>query len=360
MDAPRRILLVRPSALGDVCRTAPVLATLKRTFPGASIDWLVQDDFGPAVEHHPDLSRVVRFPRRALAEWWRPAVGLRAVRWLGTLREASYDLVLDCQGLFRSGLFTFATGAERRVGYANAKELGWLGLTERADVPRSMHAVDRMLALTRVVGAAPVADMRLYTSEQERAALDSRLRACGTYGVIAPTSRWPGKRWPAERFAQLVTQMLDERLLPAVALVGARSEREQCGPLLELASRDGRVIDLIGRTSVGELMAVVEASALVVANDSAALHMAVGFDRPIVALFGPTRIDRVGPYRRERDVLQRLEPGERVDHKNEALGRAMMARISVSETLEAVRARTGEHRWRDSGAVAQGRPNAQT
>ena len=123
-NSPRRILLIRPSALGDVCRTVPVLVSLKRAFPGAEVDWLVQDSFAAAVAHHPDLNGVVPFPRAALARWFsRPAVFRRAVEFLVDLGRRRYDMVIDCQGLLRSGLFTLATRAPVRVGYANAEEL---------------------------------------------------------------------------------------------------------------------------------------------------------------------------------------------------------------------------------------------
>jgi hypothetical protein len=122
--------------------------------------------------------------------------------------------------------------------------------------------------------------------------------------------------------------------LHAVVVVGAKSERGQIGPLLELAARDSRVVDLVGATSIARLMAVIEASSLVVANDSAAVHMAVGFDRPIVAIYGPTDVSRVGPYGRAECVVQVLREGDVFDHKDEALGREMMERVSVGAVIE--------------------------
>jgi ADP-heptose:LPS heptosyltransferase len=117
-------------------------------------------------------------------------------------------------------------------------------------------------------------------------------------------------------------------------LVGAASERAQVAPLLDLAQSNDRVLDLIGKTSLAHLMGVIERAALVVANDSAALHIAVGFNRPLVALYGPTRVHRVGPYRRERDVIQHVSPGDVFDHKSPA-SVAMMQRISADEVIRA-------------------------
>lgn len=338
---PERILIIRPSALGDVCRTVPVLVTLKRAWPGARIDWMVQDSFAAAIEAHPDLGRVVPFPRAGLANWWRsPAAFAALVRWLGSLRRERYDVVLDCQGLLRSGLFALATGAARRIGYANAEEIGWIGLNERIDAPMSEHTVDRMLRLaSAATGGESVRDMRLYTAAAEREAVAADARLGGKrYAVIAPTSRWPGKLWPAERYAEVARLLLAEGRAEAVAVVGAKSERMQIGPLLELASRDSRVVDLVGTTSIARLLAVIEASSLVIANDSAAVHMAVGFDRPIVAIYGPTDVSRVGPYGRAESVVQVVREGDVFDHKDEARGREMMARVTVEMVVEQIRA----------------------
>lgn len=343
---PNRILIIRPSALGDVCKSVPVLVSLRRAFPDAVIDWLVQDSFTPAIAAHPALSGVVLFPRKALgASMGRLNPG-PSLAWMNELRARHYDIAFDMQGLARSGLFAFATRAPRRVGYANARELGWLGYTERHRVGLELHSVDRMLELLKLAGVPPVADMRLYVPESDRAAFtasDSSTASLARqrYVLIAPTSRWVGKRWPCERFAELARELLavtGPAAIDRVVVVGSASEREQCGPLLELARNQPRVLDLLGKTSVGGLMALVESASLVVANDSAALHMAVGFGRSLVALYGPTRVGTVGPYRRHANVIQHVRPEEVLDHKSDAAGRAMMERITTPEVFDLCRA----------------------
>jgi len=336
---PGHILIIRPSALGDVCRSVPVLASLKRGFPDARIDWLVQDLFGGAVEHHPDLNKVVPFPRQRFARPWRPAVARELWGWLRGLKRERYDLVVDAQGLFRSGFFAWATRAPRRVGYANAPEGAAWFYSDKRFVSREKHAVDRMLELVAHAGAEPVRDMRLYTGEAERARA-TELVGEGRLAVLAPTSRWASKRWHIDRFAELAGALL-EHGIERIAVVGGAGEREQCAPLLLLASREPRVIDLVGETSVAELMAVVERASLVVANDSAVLHMAVGFDRPLVALFGPTYVPLVGPYGREGDVIQHVKAGEVLDHKD-AKQAALMERIGVDEVVAAAQARLAQ------------------
>jgi lipopolysaccharide heptosyltransferase I len=327
-----RILIVRPSALGDVCRTVPVLASLRAAYPPARIDWLVQDTFAAAVAAHPMLTEVVPFPRGTLGRDLRRGRLAPVLRWLRGVRGRRYDLVLECQGLARSAIVCAWTGAKTRVGYADARELGWLALTRRVAAPASMHTVDRMLALVDLgMGLRIVRDMRLYAREED---LRWARRSAGeAYVVLAPTSRWPGKQWPAERFGAVARALRarGERLV----IIGAGPERAQVAPLLEAVAGDAGVVDLIGGTAIGQLMAVIAGSRLVIANDSAALHMAVGFARPMIGLYGPTRVALVGPYGREADVIQHAGPDDAPDHKDAGAGRRLMERITVDEVLEA-------------------------
>lgn len=351
-----RILLIRPSALGDVCRTVPVLSRLRERFPGARIDWLVQDSFAEAIAEHPALrlrgGGPVLFPRKRFHRWWSPSIAREVLGWLSGLKNSRYDLVIDAQGLFRSGLFAWWTRAQERLGYSTAAEMAWLGYTRRIAAPGAdqMHAVDRMMRLASAAcgdddNAAGLGapDMRLYCAEADRTQVSGWVGGGGRLVVLAPTSRWAGKRWPAERFASVASALLrDQRAgVGTVCFVGSESERAQCAALIELSARqgNGRVVDLLGRTSVGQLMALVERADLIVANDSAVLHMGVGFDRPLVALFGPTYVDLVGPYGRGGDVIQHLRPGDRLDHKDEQSGRGLMERISVEEVFDAARVR---------------------
>ncbi len=339
---PQRILIIRPSALGDVCRSVPVLAALRARWPDASIDWLVQDAFAAAISAHPALSETVAFPRRALSPLARPDKLLAAIEWGRGLRRRRYDLVIDCQGLMRSGVMTLATGAPVRIGAADARELSHVAYTRRVPASSDMHAVDRMLALAQAAigtfGAAePIdaPDMRLYTTAEARAKAEHSLASANgaPVVVIAPTSRWPAKRWPDDRFAQLALALLDHTDATLV-IVGGPGEQAQCERTRALGHHNPRVIDMVGQTGIGELMAIVQRSALVVANDSAVLHMAVGFDRPSVALFGPTLTGLVGPYKREADVLQHESPTHASAHKNAANARMMLA-IAADEAIEA-------------------------
>jgi len=342
----QRILIIRPSALGDVCRTVPVLVSLRAAYPEAEIDWVVQDDFAAAVETHPALNRVISFPRSKLAGWWRsPGSFMAMLGWFNRLRRHRYDLVFDGQGLGRSGLMALATRARQRIGLRSAREFAWLAYTQRAPaegVPMPVHTVDQMLSLLAAADVPVVADMTLYVNPEQREWWRSR-RASegwprGKYAVLAPTSRWLSKRWPIDRWVHLIAPLRD-RGFEKIVVIGSPSEQEQVRQLFVQNKPGVRgMVDLVGQTSIAQTMAVIAEADLVIANDSAPLHMAVGFNRDIVALFGPTDPAEVGPYGREDSVIRGYCPslGETINFKNSKLGDSLMRFISTATVLQKV------------------------
>ena len=342
---PQRILIVRPSALGDVARSVCALVSLRRRFPEARIDWLVRDSFAEVVAHHPDLNGVRPFPRsRFRGFFYRPNVAGEVWRFLRSLGEQGYDRVYDLQGLSRSGIFTRATRSPHRVGPSNARELAWLSYTRRVDVGAATHTVDQMLAIVAGDGVEPVADLQLHVSEADRAWAADQLDRQGLtpdrYFVIAPTTKWLSKRWPADRFAKAIKRMGDAGL-HGVAVVGSTGEEDQAAPLRQALSfgREAHVTplwDLIGATTVGQMMAVIERAGLVLSNDSAALHIAIGLGRRCLGVFGPTDPAKVGPYRYDIGVVQ-TPAAVNVRYRASRLDQALISRVNVDQVVIAAK-----------------------
>lgn len=324
---PRRILIIRPSGLGDVSRSVPVLVSLKRAFPDAQIDWLVRRGFEDAILHHPDLHEAILFDRQ---RWTRSFAMMRH------LRRRRYDRVYDLQGLLRSAIFTRSTCAPRRVGLKQSRECATLGYNVVHDV-RADHVVDRSLGLLAADGVTPVRDMRLYTSEVDRQWFEEHLAALGirdqAYVVIAPTALWPSKRWPIERFVE-VARRLPERGIEHIFVVGGPGEQAQSAALVDMAGPP-TVHSLVGATTVGQLMATIERCALAICHDSAALHMAVGFGRRAIGLYGLTDPQRDGPYRYATGVVK-APVTETIRHKQRHIDDRYIARISVDDVRQAL------------------------
>ncbi len=305
--APRQVLLIRPSALGDVVRTVPALVTLRHAFPDAHLDWLVNDGYVDAIRAHPALTGVIPFARQRYARMLtRPAALRDFLRFSQELRRRRYDLVVDLQGLFRSGFLTWITRAPQRWGFADARELAHRAYTRRVAAARDQHTVERMLAVLADAGLPPQRDARLYVPAEHLAWRERFLAQRGgvdsPYVLIAPTAQWRCKCWPLPKVTEIARRLLREgRSGGRLFVLAAPSEKAYVAPLLESLRGLGRVE--LPATNVGQMLALIAGCRLILCNDSGPLHAAVGFARPIVTTFGPTLPRLVGPYQREDAVV---------------------------------------------------------
>lgn len=347
-SASRRVLIVRPSALGDVSRTVPALVTLRRAMPEAHIDWLVACPFNDVVRHHPMLDGIVSFARDRLVSFGlKPTATREGVKLFRQLRHGRYDIVYDLQGLFRSGMLTWLTGAPRRVGFTDAREGGWLGCNVRHRV-EAFHTVDRMLGLLEAEGFEPAREMRLYTGAEEQRWLAQFRQDAGIageqYTCIAPTARWRCKCWPIERYAELAKRLLDTGAGGThLILLAAPHEHPQLVPLIDALSPSQRRRVHTPTTSVGQMMALLSRARLLVCNDSAALHIAIGLHRPAVGVFGPTDPARVGPYQRPETVVQppHVTAREMRRYRRYRKDQSLIGRVSLEQVWEVVLAQLG-------------------
>ena len=337
-----RVLIIRPSALGDVSRTVPALVTLRHAMPDAHIDWLVHEAYADVIRHHPDLDGLVTFPRKRFgAIYYNPAALVEALRWSQGLRSNRYDIVFDLQGLLRSGVFTRLTAAPQRVGFTNAREFAWLGYNRRHAVDPRLHTVDRMLSLLEAQGMTTHRGTRLYVGREDEQWLDDWLDQqgiTGPYACLAPTARWRCKCWPIENYAAIARQLLDTNIAGNRLVVLAAPDERQAMMQQLNPQHDGHV--LVPQTSVGQMMAILSRSRLLVCNDSAPLHIAVGFDRPIAAIFGPTDPALVGPYRRDDTVLRPSAATNsrsgKMDYRRHRDDQSLIAQVSVDEVWEKI------------------------
>ena len=300
--APQRVLIVKPSALGDVVTALPVLRGLRRSFPDAHIAWLVSDACAPLIRHDSDLDEAVLFERRKLGRAWRsPAAAAALCKLLRTLRAGRFDWVLDLQGLLRSGLLTRVTGAPLRAGFADAREGAASFYTHRLPVEQA-HTVERNVALASMLGVDTRGeDMTLQISpDAGRSAakmLDDAGLAPGEFIAALPPTTWATKLYPTRHW-RAVAAAMGARL--PVVLLGAPREAPLCASVAEGIPH---VVNLAGRTGVGEMPAVIAASAGVICCDSAAKFIAPAVGVDCVVLIGPTRVERTGPYLRGRAVV---------------------------------------------------------
>lgn len=297
---PQRILIVKPSALGDIVHALPVLWLLKKRWPSARISWVVTPAFESLLRGHPMVDDVLVFERKRLASGWKnPSAAAGLMRFGHQLRAGGFDFVLDLQGLFRSGWMTWKTNAKVRIGFDYAREAAPVFYTHRIPTPSpERHAVERYLDIAEALGCGrgPI----VYDFGIDNAVRDSarRLAPSAPYAVLLPGTNWETKRWPAARFGALVRPIKELFGLESVVAGGA----DAAAMIPEIP----RAINLTGQTDLRQLVALIEGASLVIGNDSGPMHIAAALGKPLVTVFGPTNPTRTGPHRRP-DCVVRLD-----------------------------------------------------
>lgn len=310
-----RILIVRLSAIGDVVHAIPVLVALRRRFPHSFIAWVVEEKSKDVVEGHPMLNELIVFPK---AEWKTDLTkqrdfGLAFRRLRGfarELRSRRFDLAIDLQGLQRSGLITYFSGAPVRIGFADAREFSHIFYNLKIPAPGNLHVVERYFLAAKFLGAEderPCFVLPVSPGEQRfaRAFLSRRRRPRAPLVGIFPGASLAHKRWAPRGFAEL-SDLVQETLGAEVLLIGSKYEQEITAAILRHAQRLPLLAD--GEVSIKQMAALISRCDLLIGNDTGALHIAVALGVPVIGLYGPYDPRHTGPYSESCEVIYHRYP----------------------------------------------------
>jgi heptosyltransferase-1 len=307
-----KILILKPSSLGDVIQALPVLRLIKRHLPASEIFWWIDSHLAPLLEGDPDLAGVVRFERKRWAAPQHWPEMLQSIRWM---REQQFDWVIDLQCLARSGAFAWLANGRLLVGLDEVRE-GARGFYDVAVRRASFHthAVDWYLAVLPRLGV-PANKNFQWLPERPAIAAEVKRKWLGElvstphsalrtphWIVLQPGARWLNKHWPVKNFAELVHLLAQAYPDHRFAILGG-SDDQLAGKLIARAAPD-RCLDLCGRTSLPEMIEWLRLCDLMITNDTGPMHAAAALGKPLVALFGPTAPRRTGPYGHLENVLR--------------------------------------------------------
>jgi len=301
-DGPLSILIVLMGSMGDVIRGLALASRLREACPSARIAWLVEPAWRPLVAAHPGIDEVLVFQRpRGLAG----VIDLRR-----ELARRRFHLTLDLQRHFKSGVFSRLSRAPRRIGFhpRDAKELNWLFNTEH--LPRlgdRLPKLDHYFQFGARLGIPPppVPDFGLAPLAARPLPPDLAGRLPARFAAVVMGSSWPSKDWVYEGYRDLVQRMASTGN-PGVVLVGDRS-RQALAARLEVEVPGPHLVNLAGATDLPTLAGVLARAAAAVGPDSGPGHLAAAVGTPYIALFGPTRPERVAPYGCEHLVVRGTE-----------------------------------------------------
>jgi heptosyltransferase-1 len=305
-----RVLIVKLSSIGDVVHALPVSAALGEAFPHLKLTWIVEERAAPIVRDNPYLHEVIVLQN----DWHLRPLSRVSLRRFAALRRGllarRFDLAIDLQGLTRSALLAWATGARYRLGCDWLRELAPL-LVRRVRRRKSVHIVDQLLDVARFLGA-PVTRVRfpLHIPEADEASSRDLLAGVGIapeepFLAVNPTEGGYGRKgWGRQHLVALLRALACDGPLPAV-LVGGAEDRELGDAIMtQVEPPPG---NLIGRTSLKQLAAVLRHATVHVSADTGSAHIAAALGTPVVSIFGRTNPARLAPYGQAERVLHHRE-----------------------------------------------------
>ena len=285
---PRSILLIKPGSMGDVIHALPVASAIHEAWSDSKITWIVDPRWRPLLDGNPAVFKTHDFPRQS----FRGLAGkCRAIRWYSELADLRPDLVIDLQGLLRSGLMAKTSGAKNVIGLSDSREFASLFYTKVVEVGRKEHAVTRYLRCLPALGIT-IPEKSEFTFPKQK--LTQHIELEDEYVVVHPFARGEKKSLSAN----VILAMTAELALSAniqIVIAGMGDVPFGIGP---------SVVNLVGKTSLQELVGLLRGARFVVSVDSGPMHLAAGLGVPVLGIHTWSDPRLVGPYSKESWIWQ--------------------------------------------------------
>lgn len=287
----KNILIIKMSSLGDIIHALPSLYALRKKFPNAKITWAVHPSFAGILPGKPWIDEIYLVDRKKI----KSIPYLRTVK--KELSDKNFDLVIDLQMIAKSALISFLSGARTKIGYHDAREGSFLINKPIKGKHAEGHIIEQLLDVMGYLGCDtdkivfPLKDVT--TEQKEVKDLLKSLDVQGKFAILVPGTRGEFKKWPISYWAELAKSFSKNNIYSV--LVGTPDEKDMGEEIVELAGSN-KVCNLIGKTTLLQLVALEKMAALHISADTGPLHIANAVNTPILALFGPTLPDRSGPF----------------------------------------------------------------
>lgn len=300
-----KILIVKPSSLGDIIHALPFLAAVRELYPEAEISWVVNPVYKDLLIHNPQLSKVMLFDRNI---WKKSYIGgyKNFYNLVKEMQLEKFDMAIDLQGLMRSALITFYSGAKQKMVVNNTREGAkffyrkFVGSDEK-----DIHAVDRIMSVALDLGwqkrELTVDDFRIFVPDETTDKVNGFLGSSSERLVVVnPFTRWESKKWNKDYYVELIGKLLVEGF--NVAVTGASSDAKEGSYIVDKAG-DQRLINLVGKTSLIELVALLKKASFMISSDSGPVHLANALGCKTITLFGSTSSVRTAAYLKGNTVV---------------------------------------------------------
>lgn len=305
----QNILIVKLSAIGDVIHALPVSYALKESFPESNITWVVEPPAYDLLVNNPCVDRILLFEKKKFKSVDGFIKNLPG--FYKELRKVNYDVALDLQGLGKSAIITYLSGATVKLGCCNMREFSHFVSKPICGINQNGHIVERYLDVVRALGCkVEKVVFPLTVTEKEADIAKQIMQQSGAdinqdYIVLAVGANWPNKRWPTALYAKLVDFLYANHFIPVVIGGGVVDRR-----LVDEITAESEIppVDLVGKTTLKQLAHIMQKSKAVVGGDTGTVHLAAGIGKPVVMLMGPTDANRNGPYEQAQNVIEIERP----------------------------------------------------
>lgn len=290
----KRILIVRLSAIGDSILSVPVLNALRKHYPDAKIAWVTERSSAQLLKEHQALDELFVISKQTF----------KSVKEMLRLRKQLQawkpDTTIDLQGLTKSSLIAWLSGAKHRLGFNrdtfDGRELSTF-FNNQLYAPDSQHIVDRGMDLLGLLGIQDktVAFHLPELEEDNDFARQTLLKQglSGDYATINVGAGWPSKIWPSERYAQVANHLGRQHALPSLVVWSGEQERLAA---VEVVSQSKTFSKLAPATSLTQLRSLIRRCRLFIGSDTGPMHLAAALGVPTIGMIGPMPIKRVSPY----------------------------------------------------------------
>lgn len=292
----KKILIIKPSAWGDIIHSLPFLASIRKRYPNAEIHWVVAKGLHTFLEGHPMIDKLWVMDKNG----WKKIKDFRKIlpeiySFKNGLKNEQFDISIDLSGLLRSGLITWAAQSKYRLGFSDSDEGSPFFYTHKIEGGEEIHAIDRYLKLAKLM------DCDISHIEFPFPQLPDITEILKTlpekFCIMAPSAGKEANRWPAERFGKLAAKLT----IPTV-VIASSADSHVVEKVVE--NSEGNAINLAGQTNLKELVAVIEKSSYFICNDTGPMHIAAALNIPVFAIFGPANPMRTGPYGINHTIIQ--------------------------------------------------------
>jgi ADP-heptose:LPS heptosyltransferase len=325
------ILVIKQTSLGDVLHSTGHVRSIKQKFPDSRLVLLTATSSEQIYRHNPWIDEIILIDRYGFKKnWWRKPVwafGEMGRVWK-QIRSQKFDIAFDLQGLAKSVVFLYGARAGKKYVKGN-----WWGLKGFSN--KALHAITEMDGVLKLAGV-PVSDtsMEFATSEQDKFKVDQLLKDVSPDNrpilIMSPYSRWPSKDWPLDKYVQISEAL---STLCQVIFTGSPDREVEIQQQLDQVKNHG-ALNFAGKLSLLEFVELVSQANLMLTGDSFPMHVAGARKTPVIALFGPTDEQRVGPLGENAWVI-RVDGCSKCDLINCA--RACLKRLDSNLVLEAVK-----------------------